>query len=145
MQTWRLVFLPPGKRVITSRWIHKIKPGLNGSGNDTRPDLLLEALNNGKALTSMTPLLLLQNTIPSKLAISILAKTKGWSIQHLDVKTTFLNGKLKEDMYMHQPRRYVLPGREFLVCRLDCALYGLKQTPRRWYRKIDKFFRHHSM
>lgn len=69
-----------------------------------------------------------------------LATKKHWMIPQLDVKSAFLNGELKEEVYLEQPEGFVLKGKEHLVCRLKKALYGLKQTPRSWYEKIDSFF-----
>lgn len=56
---------------------------------------------------------------------------------HFDVKTAFLNSKLKETVYMNQPFEYTQPGSETKVCLLNKALYGLKQAGRAWYDEID--------
>jgi len=61
-------------------------------------------------------------------------------IHQLDVKYAFLNGDLKEEVYLVQPEGFVKKSEEHLVCRLKKALYGLKQAPRSWYEKIDSFF-----
>ncbi len=63
-------------------------------------------------------------------------------IHQMDVKTTFLNGELEEDIYMDQPQGFVQDGKEHLVCKLKKSLYGLKQSPRAWYQCIDMFFTH---
>ena len=53
----------------------------------------------------------------------------------MDVKTTFLNGNLDEEVYMDQPEGFVLPGNERKVCKLVKSLYGLKQAPKQWHEK----------
>ena len=55
----------------------------------------------------------------------------------MDVKMTFLNGKLNEEVYMEQPEGFVLSGNENKVCKLVKSLYGLKQAPKQWHKKFD--------
>src|SRR5262249_42873780 len=60
-------------------------------------------------------------------------------LEQLDVKTAFLHGELEEKIYMSQPEGFVTPGMENHVCRLKKSLYGLKQSPRQWYKRFDAF------
>ena len=53
-------------------------------------------------------------------------------IHQMDVVTAFLNGKLKEEIYMQQPPGYSEQGKEHLVCKLRKSLHGMKQSPRCW-------------
>ena len=57
----------------------------------------------------------------------------------MDVKTTFLNGVVEEEVYVEQPLGFETHDRESHVCRLKKALYSLKQAPRTWYEIIDGF------
>nr|GEX73412.1 retrovirus-related Pol polyprotein from transposon TNT 1-94 [Tanacetum cinerariifolium] len=57
----------------------------------------------------------------------------------MDVKTAFLNGLLKEEVYVAQPKGFVDPDHPEKVYRLMKALYGLKQAPRAWYDELSKF------
>nr|GEU87943.1 hypothetical protein [Tanacetum cinerariifolium] len=67
------------------------------------------------------------------------AAHKSFPIYHMDVKTTFLNGPLKEEVYVTQPDGFVDPDHPEKVYRLRKALYGLKQAPRVWYDEHLKF------
>ncbi|GKE66826.1 retrovirus-related pol polyprotein from transposon TNT 1-94 [Tanacetum coccineum] len=58
----------------------------------------------------------------------------------MDVKTAFLNGILKEEVYVSQPKGFVDQEHPTYVFRLKKALYGLKQAPRDWYDLLSKFF-----
>jgi hypothetical protein len=51
-------------------------------------------------------------------------------LHQMDVKTTSLNGDLKEDVYMTQLESFVVEGKEYLACRLKKFIYGLKQASR---------------
>ena len=57
----------------------------------------------------------------------------------MDVKSTFLNGELEEEVYIEQPEVFLLSQKEDYVCRLKKALYGLKQAPRAWYAYLDGY------
>ena len=57
----------------------------------------------------------------------------------MDVKTTFLNGIIQEEVYIEQPQGFEMHGRESHVCRLKKALYELKQAPRAWYSRMDTY------
>lgn len=61
--------------------------------------------------------------------------------QQMDVRTAFLNGEIKEEIYMVQPEGFVQKGKEHLVCKLDKSLYGLKQSACKWNRRLDKFLK----
>nr|GEW39950.1 retrovirus-related Pol polyprotein from transposon TNT 1-94 [Tanacetum cinerariifolium] len=64
---------------------------------------------------------------------------KSFPIYHMDVKTAFLNGPLKEEVYVAQPDGFVDPDHLEKVFRLRKALYGLKQALRAWYDELSKF------
>ncbi|KAJ9542381.1 hypothetical protein OSB04_028887 [Centaurea solstitialis] len=67
-----------------------------------------------------------------------LAAYHGWEVHHLDVKSTFLHGELKEEVYVTQPEGFIKPGNENKVYRLAKALSRLKQAPRAWNMKLDQ-------
>jgi hypothetical protein len=62
-----------------------------------------------------------------------------WKLHLMDVKTTFLNGVIEEEVYIEQPQGFEVEDRKSHVCRLKKALHGLKQAPRAWYGRIDSF------
>jgi hypothetical protein len=63
----------------------------------------------------------------------------NYELEQLDVKTAFLHGDLEEGIYMDQSEDFVVPGKEDYLCRLKKSLYGLKQSPRQWYKRFDSF------
>ncbi|KAG8496965.1 hypothetical protein CXB51_008193 [Gossypium anomalum] len=58
-------------------------------------------------------------------------------LEQLDVKTAFLHGELEEDIYMQQPEGFTVSEKEDYVCLLKKSLYGLKQSPRQWYKRFN--------
>ncbi|KAB2608298.1 hypothetical protein D8674_011466 [Pyrus ussuriensis x Pyrus communis] len=111
--TWMLVDRPSSKPVIGVKW----KPGIDF--NET-----------------FAPVARL-DTIRTLIA---LAAQKEWKLFQLDVKSAFLNGVLKEEVYVDQPQGFVIQGKKDKVYKLSKALYGLKQAPRAWYEEIDSYF-----
>ncbi|KAK0577924.1 hypothetical protein LWI29_002417 [Acer saccharum] len=69
-----------------------------------------------------------------------LATQNKWKIYHIDVKSAFLNGYLEEEVYLEQPLGFVVKDQEDKVLKLKKALYCLKQAPRAWNSRIDKYF-----
>nr|GFC14547.1 retrovirus-related Pol polyprotein from transposon TNT 1-94 [Tanacetum cinerariifolium] len=67
------------------------------------------------------------------------AAHKNMVVYHIDVKTAFLNGNLREEVYVSQPDGFVDPDNPNHVYKLKKALYGLKQAPRAWYDMLSSF------
>ncbi|GKD80064.1 retrovirus-related pol polyprotein from transposon TNT 1-94, partial [Tanacetum coccineum] len=63
----------------------------------------------------------------------------NFKVYQMDVKSAFLNGKLKEEVYVKQPPSFESSEFPDYVCKLDKALYGLKQAPRAWYETLSTF------
>jgi hypothetical protein len=59
-----------------------------------------------------------------------LAAQEGWQVYHMDMKSAFLNGDLKEEVYVRQPTGFIIADQEGNVLRLRKALYDLRQAPR---------------
>lgn len=70
------------------------------------------------------------------------AVQKGWLIHQLDVNNAFLQGHLDEEVYMRQPPGFVDPQRSSYICKLNKAIYGLRQASRAWHIELKKFLLH---
>nr|GFB16864.1 retrovirus-related Pol polyprotein from transposon TNT 1-94 [Tanacetum cinerariifolium] len=64
---------------------------------------------------------------------------KSFTVFQMDVKTTFLHGSLKEDVYVCQPKGFIDADHSSHVYKLKNALYGLKKAPRAWYDELSTF------
>jgi hypothetical protein len=74
-----------------------------------------------------------------RVVLAIAAQNK-WPIYQMDVKSSFLNSILEEEVYLNQPLGFEIKGQEHKVYKLKKSLYGLKQDPRAWYSRIDSYF-----
>lgn len=72
-------------------------------------------------------------------AVIVIAAQHKWKVFQMDAKFAFLNGVLKEEVYVEQPPSYVVPSQESKVYRMKAALYGLKQAPQAWYNRINSY------
>nr|GEX08220.1 retrovirus-related Pol polyprotein from transposon TNT 1-94 [Tanacetum cinerariifolium] len=70
------------------------------------------------------------------------AAHKSFTVFQMDVKTAFLHGSLKEDVYVCQPKGFIDADHPSHVYKLKKALYGLKQAPRAWYDELSTFLLH---
>lgn len=138
-ETWDLVKRPQDKDVIGVKWIFKTKLNPDGSVQRNKARLVAKGYSQQPGIDFQeifAPVARL-DTIRTLIA---LAAQKGWFLYQLDVKSAFLNGKLKEDVYVEQPQGFVVKGEESKVYKLKKTLYGLKQAPRAWYSEIDSYF-----
>ena len=70
--------------------------------------------------------------------IMVVAAKLDLELHQLDVKTAFLNGDLKEEIYMDQQDGFQIKGQKGKICRLKKSLYGLMQSSRQWYLKFHQ-------
>ena len=78
--------------------------------------------------------------MPTVHAVLANAAQQDWAIEHIDVKSAYLNAPLKEVIFMKPPRGVLKPGQEGKVLRLLKGLYGLKQAGRGWYLEMSRVF-----
>ena len=138
-KTWTLTPLPIGRKSIGCKWIFKIKYNADGSVERYKARVVAKgyAQKEGIDYNETFAPVAKMTSIRTLLA---LAAIEDLEVHQMDVKTAFLNGDLEEEIYMDQPEGYASKGQESLVCKLSKTLYGLKQSPRAWYKKIDEYF-----
>jgi hypothetical protein len=134
-KTWALTKLPPRANLLETKWIYKAKRGASGKTEKLKARLVVKGYMQlaGEDYYETFAPVVKWCTIHILVAI---ATQKDWKIYHMDVKATFLNGPLKEIVYIVQPEGFVITGKEHLVCLLHKALYGLKQSPHTWWGTI---------
>ncbi|GKC88093.1 retrovirus-related pol polyprotein from transposon TNT 1-94 [Tanacetum coccineum] len=138
LDVWELVPPPECAMIIALKWIYKVKLDEYGDVLKNKARLVAKGYRQEEGLDfeeSFAPVARLE-------AIRIFlanAASKNMTVYQMDVKTAFLNGELKEEVYVSQPEGFVDPDRPHHVYRLKKALYGLKQAPRAWYDTLSKF------
>jgi len=135
-----LVELPPQAKKIGVKWVYKTKLNEEGKVEKCKARLVAKGYSQreGVDYTEVYAPVARWDTIRSLLAV---AAQQGWSVYQLDVKSAFLYGELKEEVYVDQPDGFVRVGEEDKVYKLRKALYGLKQAPRAWFSRIESYFK----
>ncbi|CAM8977287.1 unnamed protein product [Rhodiola kirilowii] len=124
--TWEVVSLPSHVPSITCKWIYIVKTRSDGSLERYKARLVARGFQQeyGRDYDE-TFVPAHMTTIRTLLTV---ASVREWSISQLDVKNAFLNGELREEVYMRPPLGYSIPNG--IVFHLRRSLYGLKQAPR---------------
>ncbi|CAL5439703.1 unnamed protein product [Camellia sinensis] len=142
-QTYDLVKLPQGRKALQNKWVFKLKKDGSGKLVKYKARLVVKGFGQKKGIDFdeiFSPVV----KMTSIRVVLGLAASLNLELEQMDVKTAFLHGDLKEEIYMEQPEGFEVKGKENLVCRLKKSLYGLKQAPRQWYKKFDSFMVGHE-
>ena len=135
---WDVVLRPEEKSIVTSKWIYEIKHAADGNIEKYKARFVVHGFSQKEGIDceEMFSHVVRYTSIR---AIMALATKLGWKLHQMDVKTTFLNGVVGEEVYVEQTLGFETLDRQTHVCRLKKDLYSLKQAPKTWYDKIDSF------
>ncbi|GJU97123.1 retrovirus-related pol polyprotein from transposon TNT 1-94 [Tanacetum coccineum] len=138
LQVWELVDKPFGKNVIKLKWLWKNKKDEDQTVIRNKARLVAKGYAQEEGIDFEESFALVARLEAVWIFVAYAAH-KSFPIYQMDVKTAFLNGPLKEEVYVAQPDGFVDPDHPEKVYRLRKALYGLKQAPRAWYDELSNF------
>jgi hypothetical protein len=137
---WDIVPRPKDKSMVSSKWIYKIKHAVDGSVENFKAIFVARGFTQKEGIDYEEIFSPVARYTSIRTIIS-LASVLGWKLHQMDVKTTFLNGKIEHEVFVEQLYFFILHNKGTHVCKLRKALYGLKQAPTVWYDKIDGFLK----
>ncbi|GJU33344.1 retrovirus-related pol polyprotein from transposon TNT 1-94 [Tanacetum coccineum] len=143
LQVWELISRLEGKNIIALKWLWKNKCDAENIMVRNKTLLVAKGYKQEEGIDfeeSFAPVARLEAV---RMFIAYAAH-KNITIFQMDVITAFLNGPLKEEVYVSQPEGFIDPEFPDHVYRLKKALYGLKQAPRAWYDKLPSFLIEHG-
>ncbi|KAL8087683.1 hypothetical protein AgCh_037723 [Apium graveolens] len=137
-EVWELVPPPQDAKIIGTRWVFKNKKDEDGNIIRNKARLVAQGYNQQEGIDydeTYAPVARLE-------AIRILmafAAHKKFKLYQMDVKSAFLNGYLKEEVYVKQPPGFIHEKYPNYVYKLKKSVYGLRQSPRCWYGRLSQF------
>ena len=133
---WETCDLPPGRKIVSCKWIFKLKTLPDGASKH-KARLVARGFSQVEGVDfteTFAPVIRFQSL---RMLLAI-ANAEDMLVHQMDVKTAFLYGDIDAEIFMDFPEG--MEGAEDgKVCRLNKSLYGLKQSPRCWNQKLDDF------
>jgi hypothetical protein len=115
---WEIVPRPEGKSVIDSRWLYKVKHVADGSIEKYKAWFVARGFSQKEGVDYEETFAPVARYTSIRFIMS-LATVFDWSLYQMDVKTTFLNGLIEEEVYINQPRGFEVHGCETHVCKVE--------------------------
>ncbi|GKA17967.1 retrotransposon protein, putative, ty1-copia subclass [Tanacetum coccineum] len=134
--TWVLVPRPTGVNVVGCKWIFKLKQHPDGSIDKYKARVVARGFTQQYGVDYEDTFSPVVKPTTVRLILS-LAVSRGWHLRQIDVSNAFLHGFLNEEVYMKQPPGFEDAHKPHYVCKLQKAIYGLKQSPRAWFSRLS--------
>nr|GEU75221.1 retrovirus-related Pol polyprotein from transposon TNT 1-94 [Tanacetum cinerariifolium] len=136
LQVWELVPQPYCIMIIALKWIYKVKLDEYSDALKNKARLVAKGYRKEEGVDFEESFAPVAHMEAIRIFIANVA-SKNMTIYQMDVKIAFLNGELKEEVYVSQPEGFIDPDHPTHVYHLKKALYGLKQAPRAWMDSCD--------
>ncbi|GKA67874.1 putative ribonuclease H-like domain-containing protein [Tanacetum coccineum] len=137
-KVWSLVDLPYGKRAIRTKWVYKNKKDKGGIVIRNKARLVAQGYTQEEGIDYDVVFALVARIEAIRLFLAY-ASFKDFVAYQMDVKSAFLYGKIKEEVYVCKPLGFEDPEFPDRVYKVEKALYGLHQAPRAWYETLSTY------
>ncbi|GJZ16209.1 putative ribonuclease H-like domain-containing protein [Tanacetum coccineum] len=138
LDVWVLVPLPDHVKPLTLKWLFKNKHDEENTVIRNKTRLVVRGYHQEEGIDFEESFTLVARMEAIRIFLAYAAH-KAFTVFQMDVKTAFLHGTLKEDVYVCQPEGFIDADHPSHVYKLKKALYGLKQAPRAWYDELSTF------
>jgi len=136
-KVWDLKEISKGAKIVGCKWVYKTKCDSKGNIKRFKARLVVKGFTQREGIDYNETFSLVSCKDSFRIIMALVAHY-DLELHQMDVKTAFLNGDLYENVYMSQPKGFVVEGKENLGWRLKKSIYGLKQASRQWYLKFDE-------
>jgi len=136
--TWQLIPANSTQNVVGYKWIFRTKRHSDGFIDRYKARLVAKGFHQRAGVDYYDTFNLVIKPTTIRLVLSI-AISSRWTLRQLDVNNAFLQGALTKHVYMHQPPGFIDKDFPSHVCKLQKAIYGLKQAPCTWFHELRTF------
>ncbi|KAI3494633.1 hypothetical protein L1887_40550 [Cichorium endivia] len=143
LNVWQLVELPEGKKALDTRWVFRNKKDDSGVIVRNKARLVVRGFRQIEGLDYTEVYAPVARLEAIRIFLAYASYMK-FTVYQMDVKTAFLYGEVKEEIYVDQPPGFVNSKFPNHVYKLDKALYGLHQAPRAWYATLTEHLLQHG-
>ncbi|GKA25288.1 putative ribonuclease H-like domain-containing protein, partial [Tanacetum coccineum] len=137
-KVWTLVDLPNGKRAIGTKWVFRNKKDKRGIVIKNKARLVTQGYTQEEKIDYDEVFALVARIKAIRIFLDY-ASFKDFVVYQMDVKSAFLYGKIKEEVYVCQPPGFEDPDFPDRVYKVEKTLYGLHQAPRAWYETLSTY------
>ena len=127
--------LPNGAKTIGCKRVYKTKKDSLGNIERYKARLVAKGFTQKEGIDYKENFSTISNKDSFRIILALVAYF-DFELQQMNVKTTFLNGELEEEVYMKESKRFSSSQGKHLVWKLKKSIYGLKQASRQWYLKF---------
>ncbi|GKE10365.1 putative ribonuclease H-like domain-containing protein [Tanacetum coccineum] len=137
-KVWRLVDLPKGKYAIRTKWVYRNKKDERGIVVRNKARLVAQGYTQEEGINYDEVFAPVARIEEIRLFLAY-TSFMGFIVYQMDVKSAFLYGTIKEEVYVCQPPGFEDPQFPNKVYKVEKALYGLHQAPRAWYETLSTY------
>ncbi|GJY30636.1 putative ribonuclease H-like domain-containing protein [Tanacetum coccineum] len=137
-KVWILVDLPYGKKAIGTKWVYRNKKDERGVVVRNKTRLVAQGHRQEEGIDYDEVFALVARIEAIRIFLAF-ASYMGFIVYQMDVKSTFLYGKIDEEVYVSQPPGFIDPKYPKKVYKVVKSLYGLHQAPKAWYATLSTF------
>ncbi|GKB74050.1 putative ribonuclease H-like domain-containing protein [Tanacetum coccineum] len=137
-KVWILVYLPNGKRAMSTKWVYRNKKDERGIVIKNKARLIAQGYTKEEGIDYDEVFAPVARIEAIKLFLAY-ASFKDFVVYQMDVNSTFLYGRIEEEVYVYQPIGFEDPDFPDRVYKVENELYGLHQPPRAWYETLSTY------
>ena len=134
-KVWELVKLLEGHKRVDCKWVFKTKRDSKGNIKWHKARLVAKGFNHQESIDYNETFSPVSKKDSLRIILALVAHF-DLELHRMDLKMTFLNGSLEDEVCMAQPKGFIKEGKEDMVYLLKKSIYGLKQASRQWYLKF---------